>query len=62
MGARQALARAVQKLEQAKQTNVAKHQSTFRQAQSEQSIVISITHFLEEKISSFPTQMLNSSL
>jgi hypothetical protein len=53
MGARQALARAVQKLEQAKQTNVAKDKRTFRQAQRERTYVrdqvISWRVFLEEK-------------
>jgi hypothetical protein len=39
MGARQALARAVQKLEQAKQTNAAKDKRTFRQAQRERTYV-----------------------
>jgi hypothetical protein len=53
MGARQALARAVKKLEQAKQTNAAKDKRTFRQVQRERTYVrdqvISWRVFLEEK-------------
>jgi hypothetical protein len=53
MGARQALAREVTKLEQAKQTNSASEVRTFRQAQRERTyirdLVISRRALLEEK-------------